>query len=59
MKYNHIGIPFTEDYKPLLEEIDAIAKEANVSRSAVVRSILCDAFQFTPKNAIFRIGNKT
>jgi Ribbon-helix-helix protein, copG family len=59
MKYNHISIPFTEDYAPLIAEIDKIAKEANVSRSAVIRSILCDAFQFTPKNAIFRIGNKT
>lgn len=56
MGYTQIGVSFTDDYTPLLEEINIIAKEANVTRSAVIRTILCDALHFTPNNPMLRTG---
>lgn len=50
--YAQIAVPLTKDYAPLVAEIDAMAKECDVSRSAIIRGILCDFFEFTPENAM-------
>lgn len=61
---NFIGLQLTTDYTPLIKEIDAMAQKKGISRSAIVRELLCDAFQFTPGNPIHkynsgsRIGSK-
>ena len=47
-----IAVPLTKDYAPLVAEIDAMAKECDASRSAIIRGILCDFFEFTPENAM-------
>jgi hypothetical protein len=49
-----INITFTIDeaYLPLISEIDGIAEECESSRSGVIRGLLCDALQFTPKEPI-------
>jgi hypothetical protein len=47
-----IAVPLTKDYAPLVAEIDAMARECEVSRSAIIRGILCEFFEFTPDNAI-------
>jgi hypothetical protein len=49
---NFIGLQLSEDYAPLIDEIDEIAKECDTSRSAVIRGILCDFFEFTPGKAM-------
>jgi hypothetical protein len=49
---NFIGLQLTEDYAPLIAEIDEIAKKCDTSRSAVIRGVLCDAFGFTPGKAM-------
>ena len=49
---NFIGLPFTEEYTPLIAEIDEIAKECDTSCGAVIRGILCDVFEFTPSKAM-------
>lgn len=47
-----IAVPLTKDYAPLVGEIDALAREYDLSRSAIIRGILCDFFEFTPENAM-------
>jgi hypothetical protein len=49
---NFIGLQLTEDYSPLIAEIDEIAKQCDTSRSAVIRMVLCDVFNFTPGKAM-------
>ena len=44
-----VGVGFNEEYKPLIEQIDSVADELGISRSFVIREILCEAFNFTPK----------
>ncbi|HOW14984.1 hypothetical protein [Methanosarcina sp.] len=43
-----ITIMINQDYKPLVEEIDAIAEQCQTSRAGIIRSVLCDVFEFTP-----------
>jgi hypothetical protein len=47
-----IAVPLTKDYAPLVAAIDEMARECEVSRSAIIRGILCDFFEFTPRNAM-------
>lgn len=44
-----LGTNLTEDYYPIIDMIDKIAKETKQSRSNVVRNILCEKLQFTPE----------
>jgi hypothetical protein len=43
-----INIAFTPAYDPLIVEIDKACDACGVSRSGLIRSILCDIFEFTP-----------
>ncbi len=44
-----INVAFTPAYDPLIVEIDKACEACGVSRSGLIRSILCDIFEFTPK----------
>jgi hypothetical protein len=44
-----INVAFTPAYGPLIVEIDKACDACGVSRSGLIRSILCDIFEFTPK----------
>ena len=44
-----ISVCFTDDYDPIVEEINAISKELGISKSFIIRDIICEAFGFTPK----------
>lgn len=53
MRYpNCIDLQFSNDYKPLIEMIDAVARECKSSRNTVIRNILCHYFEFQPKKAM-------
>ena len=43
-----ISVAFTPEYDPLIVEIDKACEACGISRSGLVRSILCDIFEFTP-----------
>ncbi len=44
-----INIAFTPEYDPLIEIIDEACDACRISRSGLIRSILCDIFEFTPE----------
>jgi hypothetical protein len=44
-----ISVAFTPAYDPLLEIIDEACDVCKISRSGLVRSLLCDVFEFTPE----------
>lgn len=48
----YITIPINEDYKPLLAIIDEIALECKTSRAGIIRTVLCDTFEFSPRKPI-------
>jgi hypothetical protein len=43
-----IYVGFNDEYKLVVDEIDAIATELGVSRAFVIREIICEAFNFQP-----------
>ncbi len=43
-----INVILTPEYAPLLAEIDKACNNCKISRSGLVRSLLCDIFEFTP-----------
>ena len=43
-----IGVAFNDEYKPVTDEINALANELGISRSFILREIICEAFGFTP-----------
>jgi hypothetical protein len=47
-----IAVPLTKDYASLVAQIDEMARDCEVSRSAIIRGVLCDFFEFTPENAM-------
>ncbi len=44
-----INVAFTPEYDPLIVEIDKACDACGISRSGLIRSILCDIFEFTPE----------
>lgn len=44
-----ITIAFTPEYAPLLEIMDEACDICKISRAGLVRSLLCDTFEFTPE----------
>lgn len=44
-----LGANLTEEYYPIVEILDEIAIETKQSRSNIIRDILCEKLQFTPK----------
>jgi hypothetical protein len=43
-----ISVGFNDEYKPITNEINALAHELGISRSFIVREVICEAFGFTP-----------
>lgn len=46
-----INVILTPEYAPLLKEIDKACNACKISRSGLVRALLCDIFEFTPERA--------
>lgn len=44
-----ITIAFTPEYAPLLDIMDEACDACRISRAGLVRSLLCDTFEFTPE----------
>ena len=45
-----INVAFTPEYDPLIVEIDKACDACGISRSGLIRSLLCDVFEFTPES---------
>lgn len=43
-----INVAFTPEYDPLIEIIDEACEACGISRAGLVRSLLCDTFEFMP-----------
>jgi hypothetical protein len=44
-----IGVVLNNEYNPLINEINAISNELGISRSAVIRHLLCESVGFEPQ----------
>jgi hypothetical protein len=43
-----ISVGFNDEYKLVTDEINSLANELGISRSFILREIICEAFGFTP-----------
>jgi hypothetical protein len=43
-----ISIAFSDNYRPILDQVDALANELRISSSFIILDIVCEAFDFTP-----------
>lgn len=45
----HLMVYFNENYEPALQKLEELSRDLGISKSGIVRDIVCDFFGYVPE----------